>query len=202
VKERESPLQVTVSSNLAVQSVPFNIGPGIIDTPTPTPTFTPEPTETPTPTPTLTPTPVVASSPTPGAPEPTVEPGFNSDQPGWAGPVTFIDLAYALLGMLLIGGIAFSLGEDRFSLEERIRPALVAIAFGLVGYVSYTMVALAFPRSPYLDFLVEQGAANHWVAPLVSLLFAISSMITWYLKPGRIFWVKSRPGEVTPANRR
>lgn len=202
VKERESPLQVTVSSNLAVQSVPFNIGPGIIDTPTPTPTFTPTPTETPTPTPTLTPTPVAASSPTPGAPEPTVEPGSNSDPPGWTGPVTFIDLAYALLGMLLIGGIAFSLGEDRFSLEERVRPALVAIAFGLVGYISYTIVALAFPRSPYLDFLVQQGAAYHWVAPLVSLLFAISSMIAWYLKPGRIFWVKSRPGEIWPANRR
>ncbi len=201
VKERESPLQVTVSSNLAVQSVPFNIGPGIIDTPTPTPTFTPTPTEMPTPTPTLTPTPVVASSPTPDAPAPTVEPGFDWDRPGWAGPVTFIDLAYALLGMVLIGGIAFSLGEDRFSLEERIRPALVAIAFGLVGYISYTMVVLAFPRSAYLDFLVEQGAANHWVAPLVSLLFAISSMIAWYLKPGRVFWVKSQPDEAKPANR-
>lgn len=201
VKERESPLQVTVSSNLAVQSVPFNIGPGIIDTPTPTPTFTPTPTEMPTPTPTLTPTPVIASSPTPGAPEPTVEPGFDPDRSGWAGPVTFIDLAYALLGMVLIGGIAFSLGEDRFSLEERIRPALVAIAFGLVGYISYTMVALAFPRSAYLDFLVEQGAANHWVAPLVSLLFAISSMIAWYLKPGRVFWVKNQPDETKPANR-
>jgi hypothetical protein len=103
-----------------------------------------------------------------------------------------MDLAYALLGMLLIGGIAFSLGEERFSLEERVRPALVAIAFGLVGYVVYTMVALAFPHAEYVDFLVEQGAAGHWVAPLVSLLFAIGGMVAWYLKPGRIFWVKTR----------
>ncbi|RME73931.1 MAG: hypothetical protein D6784_11010, partial [Chloroflexi bacterium] len=60
VKERDTPLQVRASSGLAVQGVPFNIGPGIVDIPTPTPTPTPLPTPTPTetPVPTDTPTPV------------------------------------------------------------------------------------------------------------------------------------------------
>ncbi|MDX1524451.1 MAG: hypothetical protein R3264_22665, partial [Anaerolineae bacterium] len=55
-KERDTPLVVSVSSDLAVQAVPFNIGPGIVDTPTPTPTLTPLPTNTPMPTETPGPT--------------------------------------------------------------------------------------------------------------------------------------------------
>ncbi|MEW5961521.1 MAG: glycoside hydrolase family 3 N-terminal domain-containing protein, partial [Chloroflexota bacterium] len=43
IKERDTPLQIRASSNLAAQSVPFDIGPGIIDTPPPPPTSTPLP---------------------------------------------------------------------------------------------------------------------------------------------------------------
>ena len=192
IKERETPLQVRASSNLAVDSRTFNIGPGIIDTPTPTPTATPTPTNTlvPTATPTETATPVViiitpTVEPTPVPTPPVVEP---PDPP--ARPLALIDLAYSLLGMLLIGGIAFTIGGDRFSLEERVRPALVAIAFGLVGYIVYAIMAMALPQTGYWHDIVVQNTAGHWVAPLISLVFAIGGMIAWYLKPGRIFWKK------------
>ncbi|GIK40102.1 MAG: hypothetical protein BroJett011_39350 [Chloroflexota bacterium] len=187
IKERDTPLQVKASSELAVQSIVFNIGPGIVETPTPTATFTPFPTETPTitPTPTETPAPTrtPASSPTP------IMPPSSSSQPP-PRPVNAIDLVYSLLGMLVIAGISFTLGGDRLLLEERVRSALVAIAFGLVGYVLYTIMALAWPRSGFFGTLIEQGATGHWVTPLVSLLCAIVGTVIWYLKPGRIFGSK------------
>jgi len=192
IKERDTPLQVRASSNLAVQSITFNIGPGIVDTPTSTPTLTPFPTDTPAPTLTATNTPTLEPTATPTVeatatliplpPEPDVRPR----------PVIFIDLAYSLLGMLLIGGIAFTLGGERFSLEERVRPALVAIAAGLVGYILYVIVAMSSPQAGYLHNIIEQNAAGHWVAPLVSLLFAIGGTVAWYLKPGRVFWKEAK----------
>ncbi len=192
IKERESPLQVTASSNLAVQSVPFNIGPGIIETPTPTQTFTPAPTATSTATPEPTATPTMESSPTIELPAATLEPPPAASGLNPARPVSFIDLLYSLIGMLLVGSIAFVFGEDRFSLEERVRPALVAVALGLVGYIFYTIAGLALPRTGYLGTLVDQGVQGHWVAPLVSLMFSIFGTIAWYLKPGRVFWNKNR----------
>jgi hypothetical protein len=93
--------------------------------------------------------------------------------------------------MFLVGGIAFLLGGDRFSLEERVRPALVAVAVGLVGYIVYTLLAVAFPHSDYIRVIVEQGNSGHWVAPLISLLGAILGMVAWYLKPGRILWKRT-----------
>jgi len=190
VKERDTPLQIRASSNLAVQSVTFNIGPGIVDTPTPTPTLTPTPTATPTPVPTDTPTPSPSPEPT-LTPEPTATPASAETLTlSNAKPLNIIDLAYSLLGMLLIGGIAFTLGGDRFALEERVRSALVAIAVGLVGYVVYAIVAMAFPHSSYMVNIVQQNAASHWVAPLVSVVFAVGGVLVWHLKPGRVFWKK------------
>jgi beta-N-acetylhexosaminidase len=184
IKERDTPLQVKASSELAVQSVVFNIGPGIVETPTPTATFTPFPTETPTitSTPTETATPTATSEPTP---TPTSPPLVLTIQPP-ARPVNVIDLVYSLLGMLAIAGIAFTLGGDRLFLEERVRSALVAIACGLVGYVGYTLLAMATPQSGIFGPIIEQGAIGHWVTPLVSLLCAIVGTVLWYLKPGRI----------------
>jgi len=182
VKERDTPLQVSASSDLATESITFNIGPGIVDTPTPTVTATPSPTDTPTFTPSPTPEEAIESMPT-LTPTPTPTP--LPPEPPLPPPVSFIDLAYALIGMMVIGGIAFTLGGDRFSLEERIRPALVAVAMGLVGYIGYTIVAMMYPEAD----LVMRGATGHWVAPLVSLIFAIIGVIAWFFKPGRIFWV-------------
>ena len=91
---------------------------------------------------------------------------------------------------MLISGIGFALGGDRFSLEERVRPAMVAIALGLVGYISYIFMAMLVPRTSYLGDLVEQGMRGHWVAPLISLLGAVLGVVAWYLKPGRVFWIK------------
>ncbi len=197
VKERDTPLQIRASSNLAVQSVTFNIGPGIVDTPTPTPTATSTPTDTPTPTATSTATPTATLVPTETptvevpAPLPTEQSPMNTEiRP--ASPVDFVDLAYSLLGMVVIGGIAFTLGGDRFSLEERIRPALVSIAIGLVGYIIYTILVLSQLQFGYANIIVEQGTTGHWVAPLISLLFAIVGTVAWFLKPGRIFWVKEQ----------
>lgn len=201
VKERDTPLQIRASSNLA-QSETFNIGPGILDTPTPTPTSTSTPTYTPSPTPTETPTATLVPEPTAEitstveipSPLPTQQPLLNGGNS--AGPLNFVDLAYSLLGMIVIGGIAFTLGGDRFSLEERVRPALVAIAIGLVGYISYTLIVRLYPRFGYFGSIVELGTTGHWVAPLISLIFAIVGVVAWFLKPGRIFWPK---GEQAPA---
>jgi hypothetical protein len=184
IKERDTPLQVKASSDLAVQSVVFNIGPGIVETPTPTPTFTPFPTETPTvtPTPTETASPTATPRPSPSpAPPPPPEP-----PPPPPRPVNVIDLAYSLLGIVIIAGIAFVLGGDRLFLEERVRSALVAIACGLVGYVGYTVLAMALPRNGFFGDIINEGATSHWVTPLVSLLCSILGTIVWYLKPGRI----------------
>lgn len=182
-KERDTPLQVKASSELAVQSVVFNIGPGIVETPTPTATFTPFPTDTPTitPTPSATFIPTATLEPTPTATPPPPLPTLRP-----ARPVNEVDLVYSLLGMLVIGGIAFTLGSDRLQLEERVRSALVAIASGLVGYVGYTILAMVLPRSGFLGTMIDVGAVDHWVTPLVSLLFAIVGTVVWYLKPGRI----------------
>ncbi len=192
IKERDTPLQVTASSKLAAQSATFNIGPGIVDTPTPTATPTHTPTHTPTPTSTATELPTPTHTPTPTVEIiPTATPTPPPPLPPPPPPVNIVDLAYSLLGMLLIGGIAFTLGGDRFALEERVRSALVAVAFGLVGYIFYTMVARTFPDSAYMSGVVQRGATGHWVAPLVSLVFAIGGVFVWHLKPGRVFWKKA-----------
>lgn len=183
IKERDTPLQVKASSDLASESVTFNIGPGIVDTPTPTPTFTPFPTETPTPSPTATMTPVLTSTPEP-TPTPTLALPVKSEPP--VRPVDLLDLLYSLAGILVIGGIAFTLGGDRLLLEERVRSALVAIASGLVGYITYTLLTLWPARLAWFDIIFEQGANSHWVTPLISLLFAIIGTMIWYLKPGRV----------------
>jgi beta-N-acetylhexosaminidase len=194
IKERETPLQVRASSNLAVDSATFNIGPGIIDTPTPTPTSTPAPTETPVPTatPTETATPVIIIITPTVEPTPLPTPVIFEPPPPPSSPLSLVDLAYSLLGMLLIGGIAFTIGGDRFSLEERVRPALVAVALGLVGYIFYAFMAMTSPPNGYMHDIVQRNSSGHWVAPLISLAFAIMGMIAWYLKPGRIFWKKAR----------
>jgi hypothetical protein len=111
-----------------------------------------------------------------------------------------IDLIYALLGSIVIAGIAFTLGGDRLLLEERVRSALVAIAFGLVGYIGYTLLALLSSRSGWFGTIVEQGANGHWVTPLVSLLFAIVGTVIWYLKPGRIYGIKWPKAQGVSAN--
>ncbi|MCB0153444.1 MAG: hypothetical protein KDF65_01515, partial [Anaerolineae bacterium] len=111
VKERDSPLQVRALSDLAAQTVPFNIGPGIVDTPTPTPSPTPTPTGTPTPTDTATPTETPTSEPS-VTPEPTATPIVAANVQGPVGPVNFVDLFYSLLAMMIVGGIAFTLGGE------------------------------------------------------------------------------------------
>ncbi len=191
IKERDTPLQVRASSNLAVESVTFNIGPGIVDTPTPTPTATSTPTHTPTPTGTptdqATPTPTATFTP---EPTPTSAPVVEIKPLPPPDPVDLFDLIYSLVGVAAIAGIAFTLGGDRFPLEERVRSALVPIATGLVGYIFYTMVVRAFPDSEYVLQLTRQGTAGNWAAPLVTLLFAVVGLLIWHLKPGRVFWKK------------
>ena len=70
-------------------------------------------------------------------------------------------------------------------MEERVRPALVAMALGLVGYITYTIVAITFPKASYVASLIERGATGHWVAPLISLLFAIAGIVAWGIRQSR-----------------
>lgn len=184
-KEIDSPLLITAVSGLASQSETINIGPGIVDTPTPT--------TTPTATPTLMPT---ATEPTPTeTPLPTATVPFLSAPtllrpPPPSNPVSFVDLVYSLMGALAIAGIAFALGEDRFALEERVRAALVALAAGLVGYIAFTIVGITFTEVEFVGNMARESINGHWVAPLVTIAFAIIGVLLWHLKPGRVFWRK------------
>lgn len=188
LKERDTPLAIRASSDLAAQSEVINIGPGIVDTPTPTvtPTLTPSatlaPTETPTQIPTATPEPTITptSSPTPLLLQPPLP----------ARPVTYIDLIYAIAVSLTIGGIAFTLGGDRFILEERLRGALVAVASGLVGYIFFIIIGITFYELEFVERFIRQNVAGHWVAPLFALVFAIIGVLVWHAKPGRVFGKK------------
>ncbi|MCB9076790.1 MAG: hypothetical protein H6631_04310 [Anaerolineaceae bacterium] len=194
IKERDTPLSIRASSDLAAQSEVVNIGPGIVDTPTPTVTLTPTSTDTPvaTDTPTDTPTATPAEPTT----TPTAMPPLLLLQPPLpARPVTYIDLFYSIIGSLTIGGIAFTLGGERFVLEERLRGALVALASGLVGYIFFTIIGIAFYEVSFVETFIRQNIAGHWVAPLFALVFSIVGVLIWHLKPGRVFWKK-------PANRR
>lgn len=182
LKERDTPLRITASSNLAVRSMSFDIGPGILDTPTPIPTDTPLPTNTPSPTGTPTVETVVTATPT-DIIIPAVTPvGSNEPLANGNRPVNGLGLLYTLIGAVLVGSAGFALGNDRFSLEERVRPALVAIAFALVTYTLYAGMAVAGLSWA----IVEQGAENVWVAPLISVLSAILCMVVWFFKPGRM----------------
>ena len=194
VKERDTPLSVRASSDLAAQSEVVNIGPGIVDTPTPTVTLTP--TSTSTPVATETPTDTPSATPTEPTTTPTaVPPPLLLQPPLPDRPVTYIDLVYSIIGSLTIGGIAFTLGGERFALEERLRGALVALASGLVGYIFFTIIGIAFYEAPLVETLIRQNIVGHWVAPLFALVFSIVGVLIWHLKPGRVFWKK-------PANRR
>lgn len=190
IKERDTPLQVRASSNLAVQNIPFTIGPGILDTPTPTAsptaTATSTPTETPTLTPTTTATPTLAPVPS-RTPTPT---SLGADISPLAPSSRMMALVYSLLGTMLIGGVAFILGEDRLILEKRIRSVLVAVACGLIGYISYLIFIMAFEDIQVLDVMVNGQPINYLGAPIASLVFALAGMVVWYLKPGRIRWRK------------
>jgi beta-N-acetylhexosaminidase len=197
IKDRDTPLQVRASSNLATQSVTFNIGPGIVDTPTPTPTFTPFPTDTPT----STTTPTITSTPS-ATPEPSPTPDLTSlstlEPP--VRPINYMDLVYSMLATLVIGGIAFTLGSERLLLEERLRSALVAVACGLVGYIGYALLVMTPARPSMFEVIVEQGSTGHWVAPLISLLFAIIGTMIWYLKPGRIQAIRQFKSQTEPSS--
>jgi len=186
VKERDTPLRVTVSSNLAVQSEPFDIGPGILDTPTPTPTPTNSPTPTgtipPTTTPTASPTPVDTPTIIPAltialTATPTIFPTIDNNK-----SVTPTSLIFAIFGSIVVGSIGFVLGGERFSLEERIRPALVAIACGLASYSIYASLG----NLEYNNLLIEQGRLNEGIAPLISTIIATICMGIWFIKPGRL----------------
>ncbi|MCB0208847.1 MAG: hypothetical protein KDJ52_05945 [Anaerolineae bacterium] len=189
LKERDTPLSIRASSDLAAQSEGLNIGPGIVDTPTPTIT----PTQTPTPT--ATPTEVPTQTPTATSEEPTTTPTSTPmplllQPPLPSRPVTFIDLIYSIAVSLTIGGIAFTLGGDRFILEERLRGALVALASGLVGYIFFTIIGMAFYKVDFVERFIRQNITDHWVAALFALVFSIVGVLVWHLKPGRVFWKK------------
>ncbi|MCB0191722.1 MAG: hypothetical protein KDJ65_07235 [Anaerolineae bacterium] len=189
LKERDTPLSIRASSDLAAQSEILNIGPGIVDTPTPTIT----PTETPTATPT--PTEIPTQTPTPTLEEPTTTPTSTPvplllQPPLPPRPVTFIDLIYSIAVSLTIGGIAFTLGGERFVLEERLRGALVALASGLVGYIAFTIIGMAFYEIDFVERFIRQNITDHWVAALFALIFSIVGVLVWHLKPGRVFWKK------------
>ncbi|GAB4542039.1 MAG: hypothetical protein Kow0063_33540 [Anaerolineae bacterium] len=111
-------------------------------TPTPTPTTppspTPSPTASPTATPTSTPTPVPqptsTATPAPVPPESQVEPGDS--QPVRA--VDGLDLLAALSATLLVGLVALGL-LSRQPASRKVRPGLLLLIGGLLGYLLYAM---------------------------------------------------------------
>ncbi len=188
-KDRDAYLRVSVSSNLAVGLGGFDIGPGSPIN-TPTATITPLPSPSPTPTFTQTPLPPTATltvTPTP-TPYPTMLP---LPVKSVTRSITWIDLIFSFVGIMIVGLLGFFGGGARFLLEERIRPFLISLAFGLAGYIFYGFITYwAFPETGYQRIIIEEGIKNHWLAPIISTMGSAIAVIIWFLKPGRLFELK------------
>jgi beta-N-acetylhexosaminidase len=117
-----------------------------------TPTPTPTPTSTPTPTPTSTPTPTPTSTPTPTrtpAPSPTP---VSTPEPEPVPRVEWVDMLFALAGMIAAGGIVLVAGRalhlQSHAWSTALQLALWSLVCGLVGYLFY---GLALPGSSFME---------------------------------------------------
>jgi beta-N-acetylhexosaminidase len=167
----EGELQITATSDPALNSRPLvvRLTGETVEFVTPTPTSTPTPTPTPTPTSTPTPTLTPTSTPTP-TPSPTaVVPEPPPPQPR----VEWVDLGLALVGMFMAGGVVWSVGKEIRLRDQAshliLRVVLWSVVCGLAGYLYYGL------DQPGSEFLAEiapglRGLLIGFVAGLAPLV--------------------------------
>ncbi len=170
--EREGELQITASSDPAMNSRPVLVRlsgeTAEIVTPTPTPTATPTPTPTPTSTPSPTPTPTHTATPEPTqTPLPTP---IVMDLVPLEPRVHWTDLVTALLGMATASTVLLASGNAS-RLRSRLgirspRLALWSLTCSLGGYVFY---GLALPGSRALE-AVRPGLRGFLIGLVCGLL--------------------------------
>ena len=159
--ERPGQLEITASAGQASSAAPLTLavqgeGP-VTATPPPTATVTPLPTVTAT----LTPSPTRTPS---TEPPPSAEPSDTR----WLG------LFASLAAMVVVGSAgAVSRRDSRAAPSRTLRLALVALVWGLVGYLLYAAVAG-----------LNNTAPPSWAGPLVSALFAALPVV-WFSLRGR-----------------
>jgi beta-N-acetylhexosaminidase len=173
--ERTGQLDIFIQADPLARRIAMQVtiqegGAATIVTPTPQPTSTPVP---PTPTPTTIPEPEVEETSTP---VPTVESEEEVQPP----PVKEVqvgasDLALALLGVLIVGGLgyyAMRLNHKPVSLALRL--GLWCVIGGLVLYLAYVLLL------PDVGWLQEQGGL--WVAGGAALVGgAVPLLVAWVI---------------------
>jgi beta-N-acetylhexosaminidase len=189
--ERAGTWEVTAASDAAQRSVrliltipetgPVEVG---FDRPTATATATatPTPTDTPSPSPTRTLTP----SPVPPTVTPTATPesGDSSTSPGKT--VNTLGLFLSLIGLVVAASVTYrDSGGGTLGVERRVFCALVAVAFGLTGYVLFGAGLVTLDRIPLIARALRSGMPYETLPVLVSLTFALVGGRVARLLPGR-----------------
>jgi len=168
--ERTGQLDISVQADPVPRTICLQITiqegePAIIWTPTPLPTATSLPTPTPTAEPEPAPEETPTSTPGPGNGEEDIPPADDG--------VGLLDLALALFGVLIVGGMGYSVVRLRNEpVTWALRLALWSVIGGLVLYLAYAL------RLPGVDWLRDQAGA--WAAWWTALLGGgVSLFIAW-----------------------
>jgi len=170
--ERTGQLDISIQADPVPRAICLQITipegePAIIWTPTPMPTLTsaPAPTPTPEPEPVLEETP----QPTPGL----GDEGEEEEMPVADDGAGLLDLALALMGVLIVGGMGYYVVRLNNSPASRaLRVALWCVIGGLALYLAYAL------RVPGAAWLHELGGV--WAAGWMALLGgAVSLVIAW-----------------------
>ncbi len=173
--ERTGQLDISIQADPAPRRIVMQVtiqegGAATIVTPTPQPTSTPIP---PTPTPTTTPEPEVKETP---SPVPTVEREEEEQPlPTTEKRVDSLDLALALLGVLIVGGSGYyAMRLNNRSVSLALRLGLWCVIGGLVLYLAYVLLL------PDVDWLQAQDGL--WVAGGAALVGgAVPLVVAWII---------------------
>ena len=161
----EGRLSITATSGAATNSEELVVT-VYRPTPTPAPTSVLTTTVTPAASPTSTPTSTVPSTPVPRQ----------------ARPADGADLLLATLSLILAGAVSYLLcrGHVRL-LNARVRFVLLALAWGLGGYILYAIGLLRPGQLPWLRDTLTTLLSDRWEAPVVVFLCGLLAL-------GPLFW--------------
>ncbi len=156
----EGRLSITAASGAATNSAELVVT-IYRPTPTPAPTSVLTTTVTPSPSPTSTPTSTVPSTPLPLEPR----------------QADVGDLSLAAISMILAGAVSYLLcrGNVRL-LNAQVRFVLLALAWGLGGYILYAVGLLRPGQLPWLRDTLTTLLGDRWEAPAVAFFFGLLAL--------------------------
>lgn len=172
--EREGRLSISVTSGAAKSSdEPLTV---TIYKPTPTPVPTSVLTAT------VTPSPAIAPTSTPTSTVPITPVPIEPRQADLG------DLIFAVISVTLAGAVSYLLcrGEVRL-LNARVRFVLLALAWGLGGYILYAVGLLRPGQLPWLRDTLTTLMGDRWEAPTVTFLFGLLALLPlfWERRSGQ-----------------